>query len=393
MTSPGPARFQRRRFGTFLSLAAASLMVCFGPAGCRRSGSLSAVEAAVRKGELAAANQMVDEYVRQHPTEVDGLQLQARLAEAGHDYRRAAEALSALVLRSAGNIELQRRLGFALLQSAQFEQAEAVFRETLRLQPTDEAAQTELQWILFHQLRERELEAFLESCLEREPGSHRLLYHLLVSSQKPPNPHESMPVLEKIDQACPNQRTVVLGLARCAWKLGNIDKARDLFETARALGAEDSELALSLAEFELEQVNPAGVEAALAPTSAMSLEQWQTHDRWWWLQSQVAQQRGELDAALAAVSEACRRYPRSLTYQHARVTLLRLLGRGDDAVALAADVAARREADRRLYVVVHSGELDRPTPALLHEVAELCDRQQKSLQATGWRILANQRRP
>lgn len=389
MTTVRPIHRRRRGWLPPLLLLGAHLVL----SGCQNAISLSAIEAAVRRGDLSAANRMVDEYVRQHPTDTAGLQLQARLAEASRDPRRAAAALSALVHQSPDDIDLQRKYGMALLASNQYDRAEAVLREALRRQPADEATRTELQWILFHQLRERELEAFLESCLEREPASHRLLYHLLVSAQKRPNPHESMPILEQIDRAVPHQRNIGLGLARCAWKLGDIDKARSLFETARALGPVDPEFSLTLAEFELEQVNPAGVAAALAPTSAVSLEHWQANDRWWWLQSQVALQRGELEPALAAVSEACQRYPRSLTYQHSRVTLLRLLGRGDDAAALEQDVAARREADRRLYAIVHSGELDRPTPALLQELAELCDRQQKPLQAAGWRVLAQQLRP
>lgn len=361
--------------------------------GCQEKVRLATIEAAVRKGNLPAANRMIDAYVLEHPSERDGLLLQARLAEASHDPLRAVDALSRLIQHSPEGAELQRRYGLALLASSQYEQAEAAFWEVLCLQPNDEAAQTELQWILFHQLRERELEAFLEACLAREPGQQRLLYHLLVSSQKRPNPHESMPVLEKIDQTCPDQRSVVLGLARCAWKLGEIEPARRLFERAIALGEPDLELALTLAEFELEQVNPDGVSAALAATPGITQDRWQAIDRYWWLQSQLSLQRGDLEAALAAVTDACRLYPRSLPYLHSRASLLRLLGHVEAAAALQTEVDARRNADQRLYVVVQSGELDRPSAALLREIAGLCDIQKKTLQAQGWRILADRFRP
>ncbi|MDZ4688840.1 MAG: hypothetical protein SH850_27510 [Planctomycetaceae bacterium] len=392
MTTARPQRSRRRVWFGVITACILLTAAVVGVRNWKSTTSLASIQAAVAKGDLATAGTLVDRYLGEHPTDRDGLALQAKLAEANRDHRKAADSYGRLVELLPGDIDVRHRYGTALLQSAQFALAEAAYRQILKVQSTDERTQTELQWMLFHQLRERELEDFLESCLSREPANSRLLYHLLVSSQKPPNPHESLPVLERIDAACPHQRPILLGMARCAWKLGDVERARTLFDSVRALGDPDREFALALAEYELEQVHLDGVQAALDSARQVTREEWETDDRWWWLQSQLALQRRELDRALTQVSEAGRLSPRSLPYLHARVSLLRLLGRSDEAATLQTEVDARRAADRRLYLVVHSGELDRPSPALMREIADLCHLQHKPQQTEGWRRLAGDSR-
>jgi predicted Zn-dependent protease len=377
----------RGRAGLWLAVAIAAIAIGAGIAGFRGgSTSLATVRAALNRRDLAEAKQLLGRYLDQHPKDAEGWTILATLAEAEGDQRAAAEALRHCYELTPNQLALGHRYGTALLQSAQFAAAESLYTQLLQHHPTDETAQTELQWIYFHQLRERELEAFLEACLSREPTNHRLLYHLLVSAQKPPNPLESMPVLERIDAACPEQRSILLGMARCAWKSGEIAKADALFARVRALGPPDREFALAVAEYELEQGR---TDAAAKALDEFPPDQWQADDRWWWSQSQLSLQQRDLKQALEQVSAAVERYPRSLPYQQSRLSLLRLLNRKDEATAVQADVDARRAADQRLYLIVHSGELDRPTRKLLDELATLCEVQKKPLQAAGWRQLAN----
>jgi tetratricopeptide (TPR) repeat protein len=199
-----------------------------------------------------------------------------------------------------------------------------------------------------------------------------------------------MPILERVHGECPNQRSILFAMALCAWRLGEIERARKLFDEVREYGSVDRELALALAEFELEQLHLEGAEAALVLAKDMTADQWRSDDRWWWLQAKMMQQRRMLPAALEAVSEAYELYPRSLPYLQARISLLRLLGRMEEARRLEGEADARRDADRRLYVIMQSSELNQPMPQLMREIAQLCRVQRKTLQAEGWQRLADQ---
>jgi len=216
--------------------------------------SFDAVEAAFRTGDLDTASVLAAEFVQRNPDDVRGRMLQADIAERRKDFPTAAAAYQFLLQSGSASAKLHHHFARALLQSAEFERAEKEYRAILLQNPRDESAQTEIQWMLFHQQRVRELEDFLEACLARDPRP-RLLYHLLVSTQKPPNPLESIPVLEKIDAAVPGQTSIQLGLARCAWRMGDIPRARKLFAAVEQKRRNDPDLAFTLAEFELEQSN------------------------------------------------------------------------------------------------------------------------------------------
>jgi tetratricopeptide (TPR) repeat protein len=349
--------------------------------------SLNSVEAAFRTGDLDAASLLVADFVQRNHDDVRGRMLQADIAERRKDFPTAAAAYQVLLKSDSASPKLHHHLARALLESAEFERAEKEYRAILQRNPRDEAAQTEIQWMLFHQQRVRELEDFLEACLAGDPNS-RLLYHLLVSAQKPPNPLESLPVLEKIDAAVPGQSSIQLGLARCAWRMGDIPRARKLFAAVEQKRGSGPDLAFTLAEFELEQSNIEAAENYLKTLDDLASFDAKSDDRWWWLSAQLAQHRRNFPQALTAVTEANRLRPRELRYLHLQATLLQILGQSEEAAALHSEVEARRKADRELYEIVHHTDLNQVTTDTLQMIARNCRILKKTQQAEYWEKLA-----
>ena len=346
--------------------------------------SVDSITTAMREGHEDLATQMTEQYVTQNPNDVEGWLLQAELAELAEDYRKASTAYAVVVSLQPDQLRHRHRLVKAQLQSAQFEAAETNYREILERSPLDEIAQTEIQWMLFHQQRVRELEDFLERCLADDPASSRLLFHLLMISQKPPNPLESLPVLEKIDAACPGQSTILAGLARCAWRTGDLPRARELFARLQHESKSLRELVLTLAEFELEQSNVDAADQLLRSQDNNSSIDWSTEDRWWWLQSQIFQHRRQYATALESITEACRLRPRESQYLQSRLTLLQILGRGDEAAIVQADLESRRTAIEAIYQIVNRGDLNQQSENVLGEIARHCRTLRKLEQADGW---------
>jgi tetratricopeptide (TPR) repeat protein len=347
--------------------------------------SLPSVEAALQKGDLPAATSLVDHYVRETPEDVRGWMLKATIAERTGSLRDTAAAYSRASGLRPTDLSLLHRCAKSLMKTAQFQSAEVVFRNALNVSSNDESAQTELQWMLFHQQRDRELEEFLEACLRKEPNSPRLLFHLVMTSQKPPNPLESLPVLEKIDADCPGQSSIELGIARCAWRMGDIPRARKLFDKVIKTAGISNELALTLAEFEFEQTNLKAAEDYLTSVSDGSGSS--VDDRWWWLTGQIAQHRRKYEDALHAYTTAAGLRPRELRYLHSRATLLQIVGRTQEATELQTQVEARRVAERQLYLIVNGGGLGDGSAVVCKDISRIQRILGKNLQAEGWALL------
>lgn len=338
----------------------------------------------MRQGDEELAAKMTEQYVVQHPDDIEGWLLQAELAELDKNYRNASAAYAVVVSLRPNQLRYRHQLAKAQLQSAQFEAAELSYREILASHRADEIAQTEIQWMLFHQLRVRELEDFLERCLADDPENSKLLFHLLMSSQKPPNPLESLPVLEKIDSACPGQSTIVAGLAHCAWKTGDISHARELFDQLESKSGTPHEFTLTMAEFELEQSHIDAAEQHLDSQNNNRSVDWTVDDRWWWLKSQIMQHRRQYADALDAITAACRLRPRDVQYLQTRLALLQILGRVDEAACVQADLESRRTAIQEIYRIVSSGGLDQLSGTVAGELALHCRTLRKLQQADGW---------
>jgi tetratricopeptide (TPR) repeat protein len=102
--------------------------------------------------------------------------------------------------------------------------------------------------------------------------------------------------------------------------------------------------------------------------------------------------RGEEELALEYLAKALALRAFELKYVHRRGTLLQALGRTEEA-AKAFDQAKQLElCESRLNEIVRGGDLEYATPDVCLEVADLCEKRGRQLQADGWRYGAEQLR-
>jgi tetratricopeptide (TPR) repeat protein len=150
----------------------------------------------------------------------------------------------------------------------------------------------------------------------------------------------------------------------------------------------DRELILTLAEFELEQTNVETAERLLSLNDNKKSVEWSKDDRWWWLKAQILQRRRQYAEALDAITEASRLRPREGQYLQSRLSLLRILGRVDEAAIVQAELESRRTAVDGLY---HIGSLNEASADVLRDIARHCRTLKKSQQADGWDQLGAKR--
>lgn len=282
----------------------------------------------------------------------------------------------------------QFKQAMAVLQTGHLEEAEQRFRELLRSQPDSEPVQTELQWLLFNQMREREVETLLEEALSRSPAELRLLYHLLSTQQRRPIAQEAIGMLERANELVPGQSSVQLALARCAWQMGDTARARNLLETVHKNGNQNLESALVFAEFLIEQDDLQGAENALEPPDESVGQVWRNDDRWWWLQSRLAALHRRWDQSLTCLEEAVRRRPGEVRYANAEGVTRQALNQTEAAEAARARSVALADAERELYIIVSRGDLEQLTPAICREISKHCAILHRTAQAKGWLTLA-----
>lgn len=111
-----------------------------------------------------------------------------------------------------------------------------------------------------------------------------------------------------------------------------------------------------------------------------------------WNASLIAEARGDLEQALRQIEVALGRRPYELRYVQRHGALLRLLGQ-TAASARQLERANQLEACiGRLTEIVLSGQLDNPSADLCREIAELCTKRGKLLQAEVWRRAAEELR-
>lgn len=346
--------------------------------------ALRDVELSFHVGDIEKTHQLAELVLKDDPQNGSAWYWLGRSLEQLQDFDAASDAYSQVASLIPDSWEPRQRLGFCLMKAARIENAETVFRKLLIEKPTDEAIQTELQWILFNQLRERELEAFLEAALEREPSSYRILYHLLYSSQRRPNPREAVGRLEEVQRRKPGQPHVELALGHCYWKLGNIPQARTLFQSARRIMSDDYETLLLVAEFELEQ-------SSLDVTKDIlnSLEKTQSQDdRWWWLNGSLHYREHDVQAAIKALNTAVKQRPQEIRYRQTLATWYKVIGSTMESEENHREAQSLRRADQELYVVVSRGDAEIKNAQTYERIQQLCFDAKKFRQADGWKKLA-----
>lgn len=307
-----------------------------------------------------------------------------RSCEKLRDFDAAAEAYgrASAIPDSAG--EAVSRRGFCLLNAGRLGDAEDAFNAALKRNPSDEAAQTELQWLLFNQLRERELEVFLESLLEREPNKFRILYHLLYSSQRRPNPREAVGRLEQVEQLNPGQPQVQLALGHCYWKLSDINKATRFLDAALQQRPADVETMLLVAEFKLEQDEVDSAQAlieSLKPRLAAD-------DRWWWLMAQLQHRQAKADNAIDSLKEAIRLRPNEIRYLQTIATWYQAKNLTTESKGFHREAQLLRKVNEELYVLVSRGDLDKPNSEVFRTLGRLFDQGKRPNVSKAWGQLA-----
>lgn len=347
-------------------------------------------ETQFRQGQFASARQVAELRIRWNSRDGGAWNLLGRIEEQSGNHAAAIVAFEQAIQHLKRNGPARVAHALSLLAAGRLADAEVALTALNAEQPGDETIRTELQWLYFNQLRERELEHLLEAELARDPGNFQLAYHLLYASQRRPVAQEALGFLERCNSQTPGQASVELALGRCYWKLGNSSRARPLLESAWSR-LHTLESALVFAEFLMDQGEFAAADKVLdSPTGADS-KAGEADDRWWWLRSERALQQNDLPAALTAINEAIRLRPGDVRYVNSQATVLQALRQNDRAQAARQRAEELAAADRQLFIMVSRGDLERPTPAVCRSLAKLCQIQGKTLQATAWERLAGRR--
>lgn len=341
---------------------------------------------AFHNGQIDRARKIAQQRISHDPREAAAWHLLGQCEESAGDRSAATQAYREAATHSPNHGKSRFKFAMSLLESGRLEEAEQEFLKLYQDQPADESVRTELQWLFFNQLRERELEQLLEDALKRQPNDFQAAFHLLYAAQRHPVAQEAKGLLERANQMVPGQATVELALGRCYWKLAQAALARPLIEAAnRKLNHLESHLVF--AEFLLEQGEWDEADAQLKPPQ-QSEELWKLDDRWRWLQSRRRFEQQRLPEALEQIEQAIRLRPSEVRYVQFQATILQALKRAADAAKAREQAARLIKAEQELYIIVSRGDLEHPTPAIMQQVARRCRESGRSVQAQAWEHLA-----
>jgi tetratricopeptide (TPR) repeat protein len=345
---------------------------------------------AEKRGEAARA--ALNNLLRFKPDEAEATFLIGRSLQLEGKLAAAAEAYARIPVEAKAHRQASLARGIALLHDAQFEAAENAFRDHLELYPESKQARDEVKWLLFNQLRGRELEVFLKGQLFRHLDDESLLFDLLFTEIRKQIPRETMANLATVNELKPGQANVVLALAHCFWKTAQTQSAIDCFRQALQLRPDHLETRLLAAEFQMEQGQLDATSTLLTVpdpiTTGMPID-WRDDDRWCWLSSQLAQLKGDDETAQTLAKRALELRPNEREYLHGYQTLLVLTGQTESAEPIRKRAAELQACRRRLEILVLGGDLDNPTADACGEVAALVKDRGESAQADGWSRLAD----
>ena len=341
----------------------------------------------MRKGDHQQAAAMLDEILADDPGNAEAWQLRAECHYSMDAFDAAADSWQHCIELIPEDIEVRIKQADCLLRSARLRDAEAAYRNVLQLDRQNRHARTELQWILFNQMRERELESFLESYLTGDQPDLEILYHLAYSSHRPPNPREAVGKMEAVEKQQPGQPEIEFALARCYWQLGDTMKAESFFRRCIQGQKANRHYSLPFAQFLLEQ-GRSDEAIQILNTKDADQKAWQADDRWWWLMSQIQRGAGQLKDALYSIEQASSRRPGDAGYRLQQAALLNALGQ--PAVATEQNEAAGRirSARSECYVIVSRGDLNQLSPATCERMSQLSQDQNLTLQAKYWAMAA-----
>jgi len=365
-------------------------------------GAITRAQRLLSQGEPAQARKSLDRALWFDSNHADALMLLGQCLQAEEAFDAAAEAFGRVSVDSLRHEEASLSRAFAYLHHLRFDAGEEALLRHLERYPTggehpsSQAAREELKWVYFNQLRRRELEQLLERSLARRPRDYALLVDSLNIEFRRQLAQEGIGPLKSVNEKQPGQPGVLLALGYCHWKLGDVETGWRQIRAAMDLRPEHLETRFVAAEILLEQDQPDSAEALLTPRESASSsldERFQRDDRWWWLRGKLAEVRGDDELALEYVEKALTLRPFELQYVHRRGVLLQALGRAEEAAEAFADARQLELNESRLNEILRSGALEPPTAEVCLEVADLCEKRGRKLQADGWRYGARQLHP
>lgn len=346
----------------------------------------------IAKKQWEEARASLNSLLRFKPDEFEAIYLIGRSLQIEGNLADAIETLAQIPIDADVHRKASLALGMALLHNAEFARAETVFRNHLELYPDSIKARDEIKWLLFNQLRVRELEVFLKDQLARHPEDSGLLFDLLFTEIRKQIPRETMDNLATVNEMKPGQANVILALAQCSWKTAQAESAADYLRRALQLRPDHLETRLVAAEFQMEQGQlDAAATLLTVPDSVatQAMGNWRDDDRWCWLSSRLAQLQGDSETARTLAERAVKLRPNDREYVHGYSTLLSLAGFSELAEPYRKQAIELQECRSRLEVLVLGGELDEPTAEICREVAALVKIRGETAQFAGWSRLAD----
>jgi len=282
-------------------------------------------------------------------------------------------------------------LAMQYLAAFRVDDAERVMLEVLASHPESVRVRDELRWMYFNQFRGQELESLLEEGLRVRPHDFSLAVDLLMSEFRPQNPREALGYWERAANRQGAQPKVLATLGYCYARVGDTERAEQAFQSALDCRPDDALVRIRAAEFSIDRGDW---------SSAGQLLNWMDEEgandsndevyrgQIWMNQSLVAESQGDIQAALELVERALERRSSELRYVQRRGALLQLLGRSDEAAECFAFANQLESYVGRLTEIVLSGDLENPTRELCYEIAGICERRGKTLQADTWKRAA-----
>lgn len=388
-----------KRWLWFLSSVGAAVVVAYAIRGysvrSNAEATLAQAKQLIAAKQWNEARESLHSLLRFKPDDFEAMYLIGRSLQLEGELAAAATAYAQIPAEAKEHRQASLARGIALLHDAEFARAEEAFENHLERYPDSVQARDEMKWLLFNQLRVRELDTFLRAQLFRHPDDAALLFDLLFTEIRKQIPRETMGNLATVNNLKPGQPNVILALAQCFWKTAQTESAIDYLRQALQLRPDHLETRLVAAEFQLEQGQLETAAKLLAMPDSVATENqngWRDDDRWCWLSSRLAQLKGDDQSAGSLAKRALELRPNEREYVHGYQTLLALAGESDSSETFRKRAAELQRCRGRLEVLVLGGELDNPTAEICSEVASLVRTRGDAAQADGWNRLADRLR-
>jgi TonB family protein len=296
--------------------------------------------------------------------EIQKLHMEASQALGRRDYQQTVALSRKLLALEPLHARIRLILGVALVDLQQYEDAETVLQEEIKLEPKSPFAYNSLGWVFERQHKYDEAIAQYKKQIEITPEEfdpHANLGELLCSRKRC---HEAMPELEKSLAISPEQSRALLAQGKCDIDLGNTAKGISEMEQAANQSASSSswnQAAYRLSErnVELETAwkwtqRAITIESAflrdlsLDHATATQMRQVNSLSSYWDTLGWVYFRMGKDDLALSYVDAAWRMHPTPTKGDHLG-QIYEKLGRREDAVrayamAVASDGLSKRGA-------------------------------------------------